>query len=274
MKLGIFTKVFARPRLEQALDALSAAGLESAQFNFESVGMAAMPDSLDAQICRHIRLQFEKRGLELAVLSGTYNMAHPDPGERQEGLRRLGVLAQSCAALGTGIITLCTGTRDPGYMWRRHPENDTAEAWRDMAASMEQALEVAEAHRVVLAFEPEVSNVVNSAQKARLLLDEMRSPWLKVAIDGANLFPKGTLGRMQEILREAFELLGKDIALAHAKDLVQDGEAGDRAAGTGVLDYDLYLGLLKKSGFEGSVILHSLKETQVSAAVGFVRGKM
>lgn len=274
MKLGIFTKVLARPRLEQALDALSAAGLESAQFNFESAGLPAMPEALDPQVCRYIRLQFEKRGLELAALSGTYNMAHPDPKERQEGLRRLRVLAESCAALGTSRITLCTGTRDPGYLWRRHPDNHTPQAWKDMAGSMEQALRIAQEHRVVLAVEPEVSNVVDSAVKARRLLDQMRSPYLKVAIDGANLFPAGTLGRMREILQEAFDLLGNEIVLAHAKDLIKDGEAGDRAAGTGVLDYELYLGLLKKAGFGGSVILHSLKEAQVTEAVGFVRGKM
>ncbi len=274
MKLGIFTKVFARPRLEQALDALSAAGLESAQFNFESMGMAAMPEVLDPQTCRHIRLQFAKRGLELAALSGTYNMVHPDPQERQEGLRRLGVLSQSCELLGTSVITLCTGTRDPGYLWRKHPDNNTPQAWKDMVGSMEQALRLAEEYKIILAFEPEVSNVVDSAQKARRLLNEMRSPWLKVAIDGANLFPAGTLGRMREILREVFDLLGNEIALAHAKDLMKDGEAGDRAAGTGVLDYELYLGLLKESGFAGAVILHSLKETEVPAAVGFVRGRM
>ena len=34
------------------------------------------------------------------------------------------VLANACGALGTGIITLCTGTRDPDDMWRHHPGFD------------------------------------------------------------------------------------------------------------------------------------------------------
>ena len=91
MKIGTFSKIFVRPRLEQAIDALSAAGLASAQFNVESAGLPAMPEALDPAVCRHIRLQFAKRDLELAALSGTYNMAHPDPAQRQEGLGRLRV---------------------------------------------------------------------------------------------------------------------------------------------------------------------------------------
>jgi sugar phosphate isomerase/epimerase len=79
---------------------------------------------------------------------------------------------------------------------------------------------------------------------------------------------------MEEVLRHAFELLGGDIALAHAKDLVKDGEAGNKPAGTGLLDYGLYLDLLRRSGFAGSLILHSLGEEEVPFSLGFVRGKM
>lgn len=274
MKVGTFSKIFARPRLEQALDALSAAGLESAQFNFESAGLPAMPDELDPGLCRHIRLQFAKRNIELAALSGTYNMAHPDPAERQLGLSRLRVMVAACKELGTGVITLCTGTRDPGYMWRTHPDNNSHEAWADLVGSLERALPIAEAHQVILAFEPEISNIVDSPTKARRLIDELGSPWLKVCIDGANLFPTDTLERMKEILHHAFDLLGGDIALAHAKDLIADGEAGNKPAGTGLLDYGLYLDLLQKTGFTGSLILHSLKEEEIPFSLGFVRGKM
>jgi sugar phosphate isomerase/epimerase len=92
-----------------------------------------------------------------------------------------------------------------------------------------------------------------------------------VVLDPANLFHAGELPRMSEILDEAFDLLGRDIALAHAKDLSHDGEAGHEAAGTGKLDYPRYLRLLKQSGFNGALIIHGLREDQVGASVAFVR---
>jgi sugar phosphate isomerase/epimerase len=52
-----------------------------------------------------------------------------------------------------------------------------------MLAAMQEALETAEEHGVMLAFEPEISNVVDSAEKGRRLLDEMCSPRLKVVMD-------------------------------------------------------------------------------------------
>src|SRR5262249_18376983 len=148
-----------------------------------------------------------------------------------------------------------------------HPDNDTPEAWHDLLLSMREAVRMAEDAGVTLAFEPEVANVVDSAQKGRRLLDEVASPRLKVVMDAANLFHAGELARMHAVLDEAFALLGPEIVLAHAKDLSRDGEAGHEAAGTGVLDYDYYLARLRAVGFDGPLILHSLTEAQVDACV-------
>jgi sugar phosphate isomerase/epimerase len=159
-------------------------------------------------------------------------------------------------------------------MWRRHPDNGSPESWRDMAACIREATDIARQANVVLAFEPEMSNVVDSARKARRLLDEIGSPHLKVTIDPANLFHSGELPRMKEILDEAFALVGKDIVLAHAKDLDHDGEAGHKAAGQGVLDYDRYLGLLRKYDFKGPLLLHGLSVGQVPGCMVFLRAKL
>jgi sugar phosphate isomerase/epimerase len=97
---------------------------------------------------------------------------------------------------------------------------------------------------------------------------------LKVNIDSANLFHAGELPRMKEILDEAFALLGKDIVLAHAKDLDHDGEAGHKPAGQGLLDYDRYLALLRKYHFKGPLLLHGLTVAQVPGCMAFLRAKM
>ena len=198
-------------------------------------------------------------------------MIHPDAARRQDGLERLEVLAAAAHRLDTSILTLCTGTRDPEDQWRAHPDNSTPAAWSDLVESMTEALEIAERHDVTLAIEPEVSNVIDSAPKARRLLDQICSPRLKIIIDGANLFHTGELAKQQRILDEAFDLLAPDIVLAHAKDLDRDGEAGQIAAGCGLLDYDHYLGLLQKIGFTGPLILHGLAESDVPGCVAMLR---
>jgi sugar phosphate isomerase/epimerase len=274
MKIAIFAKTFARPTLAATLDAVREHGLDSVQFNLSSAGLPTLPDAISAEDVAGIRREMDARGLEMAALSGTFNMIHPDPQQREAGLGRLRVLVHACAGLGTGIITLCTGTRDPQDMWRRHPDNDLPEAWRDLISSMAQALEIADEAGVTLGVEPEVANVIDTAAKARRLLDETRSPRLKIIMDAANLFRAGDLARQPAVLTEAFDLLGPDIVLAHAKDLSRDGEAGHQAAGTGALDYDLYLRLLRESRYTGPLILHSLTEAEVDPAIAFLRGKL
>jgi len=93
-------------------------------------------------------------------------------------------------------------------------------------------------------------------------------------MDAANIFHAGELPRMREMLDEAFALVGRDIVMAHAKDLDHDGDAGHLAAGTGKLDYDRYVFLLHKYGFKGPLLLHGLSEAQVPACVAFLRGKI
>ncbi len=274
MQIGIFSKTFARPTLAGVLDAVAAHGLYHVQFNLDCAGLEPMPAVIDAATCDVIRQALAARAIEMAAISGTFNMIDPDLHQRQLGLQRLRVLAAACARLDTRVITLCTGTRDPVSMWRRHPDNDSAEAWQEMLASMHAAAEIAAEFNVTMAFEPEVSNVVDSARKGRRLLDEIQSPHLKVVMDGANVFHAGELSRMHTVLDETFDLLGNDIVLAHAKDLSQDGEAGHDAAGTGLLDYDYYLALLQSAGYTGPLILHSLSEAQVDDSVAFLRGKL
>ena len=263
MQIGIMDGTVVRPTLSETLDAIVDYGMYFMQFGLGRVGLPELPEQIDTELCDQIRKEFDERNVNMAAISGTFNMIHPDLQQRADGLRRLRVLASACGRVGTSVITLCTGTRDP--------DNDSLEAWNDLVETMHQALQIAEEYEVTLALEPEVANVVDSAQKARRLLDEMGSSYLKVVIDGANIFHTGELAHMREILDEAFALLAEDIVIAHAKDLDHDGEAGHLAAGKGLLDYNHYLSLLDGLEFDVPLILHGLSEAQVPECVDFLR---
>lgn len=274
MEIGIFSKTFARSSLGAVLDTVAGYGVHAVQFNMSCAGVEEMPDVIEPALIATIRQAMAARGITMSAISGTFNMIHPDLAERQAGLQRLRTLAAACAGLGTSVITLCTGTRNTESMWRSHPDNGTEDAWRDLVVSMHETAAIAEEYGVTMAFEPEVSNVIDSAPRARRLLDEIGSPYLKVVMDGANIFHKGELPHMTAILTEAFDLLGDDIALAHAKDLTEDGHAGNAAAGTGLLDYDLYVRLLQESGYTGALVLHGLSEAQTPWCVEFLRTRL
>jgi sugar phosphate isomerase/epimerase len=269
MRIGIFAKAFSRPSLGAALDAVVDHGIEAIQFNMALAGGPSLPEAIPGETADAVRAAVGERGLEIAAVSGTYNMAHPDREVREAGACRLAALIAAAPRLGTRVVTLCTGTRDPGDMWRAHPDNATAESWRDGVEQIAGALAVAERHGVVLAFEPEHNNVVVDAAAGRRLLDELRSEHLKVVLDAANLVRPGELDRQGATLRSAFALLGDGLVLAHAKDVLDDGTVV--AAGRGGLDYELYVRLLRESGYDGPLVLHGLAEDEVDRSARFVR---
>jgi sugar phosphate isomerase/epimerase len=268
--IGIFAKTFSRLSIEANLDAVARCGVSVVQYNMSCARLPGVPDDVPLELAMRIRLAAAARGIRIAAVSGTFNMIHPDLGQRQRGLRGLRALAGACAALGTRCITLCTCTRDAEDMWRGNPDNKSPQAWADLLASMEAAIATAEEFNIVLGIEPEVANVIDSPAKARLLLREMRSPRLKIVLDPANLFRPGDLARQHHILADAFDMLAPHMIMAHAKDVVESsGEIRHVAAGTGQLDYSLYLSLLRH--VRVPLIAHGLSEQEVPWSLAFLR---
>ena len=267
MKIGIFAKTFSRPTIEDLFQAIAGYEIYSTQFNLSCVGLETLPRGISSEVVERITDAAEHARVELCAMSGTFNMAHPDPAVRRASLTRFEVLGEITARLRLPVITLCTGTRDPDNMWKWHPENDSKEAWADVVQSIEAALIAAEKNDLVLAFEPESENIVNSANRARKLLNEMQNPRLRVVIDPANLISPGC--KQKDVLDEIFTLLSDTIAIAHAKD--RDDSFRACAAGKGILDFEYYIRCLKHSGFNGPVILHGLSEEDVPFSSDFLQ---
>src|SRR5918993_1058756 len=101
VRIGIFAKTFSRPSLEGVLDAVIRHDLYEAQLNMSVVGLPSMPDEIDPALADRVREAAADRNIAVVAVSGTFNMIHPDPEVRLNGLRRLGVLAGACERLGT-----------------------------------------------------------------------------------------------------------------------------------------------------------------------------
>lgn len=270
MELGIFAKTFPGRDPKAVLAAVREAGFTTTQYNLACSGLPSMPDALESSTAHAVHSAATGAGVSLCAVSGTYNMIHPDPAVRAQGHARLAVLAAQCQAMGTRLITLCTGTRHATDQWAEHPDNDTPEAWRDLLASMETALQIAERHDVALGIEPELANVVNSATKARRLINELQSDRLRIVLDPANLFEVCSLQAQRDTVSQAIELLADRIAMGHAKDRHADGRFA--TAGQGVLDYPHYLRALQRAGFRGPLVAHGLEAAEAPAVAAFLSG--
>jgi sugar phosphate isomerase/epimerase len=270
MQLGIFAKTFHGTSPGVVLPQVEAAGFQVTQYNMACSGLPAMPDEISAGIVHDIAAS--SKDLPLVALSATYNMIHPDVNEREEGHSRLRVIAQTAETLGIPLITLCTGTRDANDQWKHHPDNNTSAAWSDLLDAMQKVIAIADHYNVDLGIEPELANVISSAAKARQLLDELKSPRVKIIFDPANLFETEPLTEQRRIISNALNLLAPDITMAHAKDRLASGEFV--SAGKGVMDYSHFLSELKQTGFDGSIITHGLSAAEAPMVCEFLKREL
>jgi sugar phosphate isomerase/epimerase len=218
---------------------------------------------------------FSRAGVRIAAVSGTFNVIDPDRARLQDNMQRFARLCDACEWLGTRVVTTCTGTRSPDSMWRPHPGNQLPDAWDELLDRTAVMARTAERAGVVMAFEPETANVVDTLPKAQRLIEQVGSPAVKVTLDPANFFYPQDLPRMREVLEEGFRRLGPHIALAHAKDVIAPPNGGSHCryapAGQGLLDYETYLRLLADSGYDNALIMHSLLESQIPASTAMIR---
>lgn len=268
MRLGIFAKTFAGSDPLTVLQAAKAAGFAAVQYNMACSGLAAMPDALAPSQVAAVSDASRATGVAIAAVSGTYNMIHPDPAVRATGLRRLDLLIKNAAALGTNMVTLCTGTRDAQDQWRHHPDNATPEAWRDLLDEMAKACALAEPLGVKLGIEPELANVIDTVGRARALIDTLQSPALAIVLDPANLFEVAPLTAQRDLLSQAVDLLADRIIMAHAKD--RDPAGGFATAGKGVVDFPHFLGRLQAAGFTGDLVTHGLAADEAAGVAAYL----
>ena len=265
LNLGIFAKTYNHlETVESIFNAISKHGINGVHYNMICSGLSELPTEVSTEIIHQVRLNLEKHHLSLVGLSATFNMIDVNLEKRAEGFIALEAIAKAAKAIGTDFVSLCTGTRHSDK-WTWHPDNNSKAAWKELLISMEKAIEIAEVYGITLGIEPETGNIVNKAVAAKKLIDEMRSPRLRVILDPANLFEHAnSQQQIRDLISESLDLLHDRIEVAHAKDRSLEGLI--KPAGKGAVDFQYFTDLLKKSEFTGPLIMHGLAYQDVEAA--------
>jgi sugar phosphate isomerase/epimerase len=269
VNLGIFAKTFGGNTPLKVLSSARSAGYEVVQYNMACSRLGSLPLTIDDDTADAVNTASKKTGVSIVAVSATYNMIHPNLSERERGRRGFEAIAASAHRMGTDLLTVCTGTCDPLDPWRYHANNASSKSWLEMCREFDLLLKIANRYDVLIGVEPELANVVNSAERARELIDTLRNRRIRIVFDPANLFEVERPGRQKSLIERAVALLRDRISLAHAKDRLADGRFA--TAGTGVLDYQHYLTVLQRSEFSGPLITHGLAADEAHKIAVFLK---
>ncbi|MCR5794629.1 MAG: sugar phosphate isomerase/epimerase [Solobacterium sp.] len=202
--------------------------------------------ALTEGLARYTRRVFEKQELDVAVLGCYLNLAHPDPEKLKEIQSRYYGNIRVASVLGASVVGTETGA--PNAQYRTDANTHSKEALETFIRGLAPVVECAEKYGVSMAIEPVWKHIVYSPERARIVLDAIASPNLRIIFDPVNLLCIENMDRREEIFGRTIELLKEDIAVVHLKDFVPEGnDLKSIAAGTGMMDYRQILSFMKHS---------------------------
>ncbi len=202
-------------------------------------------EALTPGLAMYIKNVFAKNHVDIAVLGCYLNLANPNKEQLEKTVHRYMAHIRFASWLGCGVVGTETGAPNETYSFT--PECHTEEALQLFIQNVRPVVKYAEQMGVVFAIEPVYRHIVWNPKQARRVLDEIHSPNLQIIFDPVNLLDIANYQDRDEIIREAIELLGPDIAMVHLKDFrIEDGKMISMGCGLGEMDYTDILKFMKE----------------------------
>lgn len=201
--------------------------------------------ALTPGLAAYIRKVFAKNDVDIAVLGCYLNLANPNPEKLAQITHRYLAHLRFASLLGCGVVGTETGA--PNETYTHVPECHGEEALKTFITNLRPVVDYAEKMGVILAIEPVWKHIVYNPVRARQVLDTIASPNLQIILDPVNLLDISNYEHQREIVEEAIEVLGGDIAMVHIKDfVVENNSLRSVGAGLGQMDYTAVLRFIKE----------------------------
>ncbi len=239
MRLGIRLHDIKKAPLEERLAIAEEQGFACGHLALSKV-ISEYPvneSALTPGLAMYLKDIFAKNHIDVAVLGCYLNLANPNPESLKSITNKYLAHIRFASLLGAGVVGTETGAVNEAYA--TEPANWTDEALDIFIKNLRPVVEYAEKMGVIMAIEPVVRHIVCNPMRARKVLDTINSPNLQIILDPVNLLDTHNYEDRDAIIKEAIEVLGKDVAVVHIKDFVitEDGKMDSVAAGTGMMDY-------------------------------------
>ena len=205
------------------------------------------PPSFSAHDRENLRDMVDQLGLELIAINPTFldiNLASPNPGIRAESVKQIIDQITLASDLGAKLIVVIAGKRHPLIA----PSFETV--WEKYAKdSVCRCAEHAEKKGLMFGLENGPSLFIDNAEKMLFVLDQVKSPQLKVVFDVAN-------ASMVEPIDLALDKVKDHLVHVHLSDT--DGKKWTHSpVGQGTIDFAAVAEKLKAMNYTGVSILET-----------------
>lgn len=272
MQFGIRLHDAIKAPLEERLQAVKGQGFSCAHLALSKVisENSVAESALTPGYAMYLKRLFDKYELDVAVLGCYLNLANPDAEKLKAIQNKYLANIRFAAHLGVGVVGTETGAPNLEYKFEEACWNE--ESLQIFINNLRPVVRYAEQMGVLMAIEPVVRHIVCNPVRARRVLDEINSPNLRIILDPVNLLESYNYEKQDEILDEAVELLGKDVAVLHVKDFViRDGKLVSVPVGQGMCHWERVIPYMKKEKPFMHATLENTSPDNAVAALEYIK---
>ncbi len=267
MQIGIRFHDTKELPFEERLSEIRGQGFKCVHIALSKVpGFTADPAALTPGYAMYLRNAFRKADLDVAVLGCYLNLANPNPESLKAIQDKYFAHLRFASILGCGMVGTETGAPNEKYAYDKEACH-SKEALETFITNLTPVVRCAEKMGVIMAIEPVYRHIVYDAKRARQVLDRIGSPNLQIIFDPVNLLWTDNYGQRGEVIDEAIDLLGPDIAMIHLKgSVLMEDKVESVGCGFGEMDYKNILKFaMEKKPFIQATLENTKPETAVKS---------
>ncbi|KYG29331.1 sugar phosphate isomerase/epimerase family protein [Alkalihalobacillus trypoxylicola] len=222
------------------------------------------PGKLNPGLAKDMAKQFAKNNVSVSVFACYLHFFEKDKDLHKENLERFKELIRYARYFGHPVVAAEVGKSEDGKF---HQDD-----WDRLKSALEELAEEAKKWGTGIAIEPAHGHLIGTARELKLMLDKIDASNIGVVLDPGNLMTEENFHRQDEVIEEAFELLGDKIVACHAKDRYfdQDGKLAVTPAGLGEMNYELYLKLLHQYKPHCEIIMEEASPERMLASKEYI----
>lgn len=233
------------------------------------------PFETTKQQCRRVRSILENHSLRMYQATGYWQpLMQPDETIRKKAARTLQEALRVAGELGARGIDTGPGSMSPTGPWNPHPDNWNPKLLEQLIKSLKECVKAAEDNQVYLSLEGHQLVCLESAEVTKMVLDEVKSEWVRSDLDPANWITLKTIYRTGEAIDHMFDVLGKHIVSGHVKDITIENRhtlyMPTCSAGKGLLDFAAYIRRMEALSPEYPLIVEGSSESELPEVSAFL----
>ena len=246
MQIGIRLHDSAEAPFTKRLEVVKSQGFSCIHFALKkTAGLPYSPEALTPGYAFYLKRCLREADLDAAVLGCYLNLGNPDPDELKGIQKMYTAHLRFASILGCGTVGTETGA--PNREYRCDESCRSEKALDAFINNLRPVVRDAERFGVIIAIEPVYKHIVYSPERARIVLDEIDSPNLRIIFDPVNLLSPEQIDKRDDIIEDAIDKLGEEIAMIHLKDYrITEGQMTCMACGLGDMDYSQVLRFAKE----------------------------